>query len=196
MTITSLDELFEHELKDLYDAEKKLTRALPKVAKGAGSEELRAAIEAHLEATKTQVGRLEAIFKLRDIKPQAKTCAGMKGLIEEADELIEAKAGPGYGDLAIIGGARRVEHYEIAAYSSLQSIAESLGDGEAVSLIQETLREEEEADRKLAEIADSILEELRDEAEEETGEEIEEEDEEEFEPISKDERVPAGGRKR
>ena len=201
MEITTLDALFEHELKDIYDAEKRLTKALPRMAKKAGTEELRGLFEEHLQVTNQQIQRLEQIFELIEIKPKAKTCAGMKGLVEEGEEILSAEMEGDLKDLAIAGAARKVENYEITAYRNLQAMAELLGDQEVQDLIDETLREEEEAEQRLTAICDQLLQsasgEEEDEEEsidEEDDEELAMDDEDEDEEVTEDEPVPAGPR--
>src|SRR5690242_3009987 len=157
MKIDTLSTLFQEELKDIYDAEKRLVRALPKMAKGVTSPELREALEEHLEVTKNQVQRLEQVFELMGIAAKAKPCAGMKGLIEEGEETLSQDASEGLMDLAVIGAAQRVEHYEMAAYGTARTFAEQLGMQEAVGLLEETLNEEKEADEKLTQISESLL---------------------------------------
>lgn len=175
MAIETLEELFLEEIRDLYDAEKQLVKALPKMAKAASSDELRSAFEEHLEQTKGQVERLEQIFGLMDEKPKGKTCKAMKGLIEEGNETASEEATDPLGDLGMIGAAQRVEHYEIAAYGTARTMAEQIGMAEAVSLLEQTLNEEEETDKKLTSIAETLYE----DAKELGGEEVEEEEEEE-----------------
>lgn len=177
MNLNTINALFENELKDVYDAEKRLTKALPKLAKAVASDELRTAFEEHLEVTKGQVSRLEQIFQILERKPQAKACPGMKGLIEEADEILASKGEDQFTDLAIIGAARKVEHYEMMAYTTLRSLAEQIGDEQMQNLLDETMREEEEADEKLAQICEQLMEAIgdnEDEEEEVTEEEAEE----------------------
>jgi ferritin-like metal-binding protein YciE len=151
-----LHELFLDELADIYNAEKQLTKALPKLAKAAQSEELRAAIEAHLHETEEQAQRLEQIAEGLDEKLKSKTCAAMAGLIEEASELLQEQKGKSSMDAAIIAAAQKVEHYEIATYGTLRSWAEQMGHGEAVELLDATLDEESAADEKLTDIAESL----------------------------------------
>lgn len=158
MKIETLNDLFVENLKDIYDAEKRLVRALPKMAKAASSEELRSAIEEHLEVTKGQVERLEQVFETAGVAAKSKPCAGIKGLIEEGEEVIGQDATDELMDAAIIGAAQRVEHYEIAAYGTARALAEKLGNDEAVSLLEETLNEEKEADAKLTEVAEQLME--------------------------------------
>jgi ferritin-like metal-binding protein YciE len=155
--IDTLNALLEAELKDLYDAEKRLVKAIPKMAKGATSEELRDALQEHLEVTKGHVQRLEQAFELLQRPAKAKTCAGMKGLIEEGEEVMSEDATDELMDAAIIGAAQRVEHYEMAAYGTARTFAERLGNQKVASLLQETLDEEKEADEKLTEISEQLL---------------------------------------
>lgn len=173
MTMDTVETLLEKELKDIYDAEKRLTKNLPKMAKAAHSPELREAIQEHLEVTKNQVARLEQAFRAMDVKAQAKTCAGMKGILEEGEETLGMKAEDKVADLALIGAARKVEHYEIAAYTSLIGMAESMEMSEVEQLLRENLEEEEEADSKLSELAEQMLE-----AEDSSAEDEDEEEEE------------------
>ena len=178
MTIESLDQLLLDQMQDVYDAEKQLVKALPKMAKAASSEDLREAIREHLEATRGHVERLEKAFENLGTKAQSKTCAGMKGLIEESEEVIGQDASGEMKDLAIIAAAQRVEHYEIAAYGVIRTLAERLDNEEVAELFQETLGEEEAADERLTEVAEMLMEGVSQEEameEEEEGAEIEEE---------------------
>jgi ferritin-like metal-binding protein YciE len=151
-----LKELYIDELKDLYSAENQLVKALPKMAKAASSQELRQGFEKHLEQTKGQVQRLEKIFQTLGESPKGKTCKGMQGLIEEGSEATEEGYEGSVMDAALIGAAQRVEHYEIAGYGTVRSMAETLGEDDQVSLLKETLEEEKETDEKLAELAEQI----------------------------------------
>lgn len=160
MKIDSLETLLQEELKDIYDAEKRLVKAIPKMAKAATSGELRAALEEHLEVTKGQVQRLEEVFDLLGTPAKAKPCAGMKGLIEESDEVMAHDATESIMDCAIIGAAQRVEHYEMAAYGTVRTLAERLGNNQVADLLEETLNEEKEADLKLTEVAEQLYEEM------------------------------------
>ena len=156
MAAENLHELFVDELKDIYDAEKQLTKALPKLAKAAESEELRAAFEEHLEITRMQVNRLEEVFKSLGMAARGKTCEGMKGLIEEGQEMMqELEQGPTL-DAALIASAQKVEHYEIASYGTLATFAEIMGHQDAKDLLGQTLDEEKEADEKLTQVAGQI----------------------------------------
>jgi ferritin-like metal-binding protein YciE len=151
-----LHELFLDELADLYNAEKQLTKALPKMIKAAQSDELRTAIEEHLEETEGHVTRLERVAKSLDENLKRKTCAAMEGLIEEASEILQEQKGKSSLDAAIIAAAQKVEHYEIASYGTVRAWAEQMGHNEAVNLLKETLDEESAADEKLTEIAESL----------------------------------------
>jgi ferritin-like metal-binding protein YciE len=156
MSLKNLDDLFMDVLKDTLDAERQITKALPKMAKAVESEELRAAFEEHLSVTETQIERLETIFKSMDKAARGKHCPGMEGLLKEGSELIE-KEEPGPAlDAALIGAAQKVEHYEIAAYGTLATYAKMLEMEEALGLLTETLAEEKETDEKLTEIASEI----------------------------------------
>jgi ferritin-like metal-binding protein YciE len=162
--LNTLEEVLIDHLRDLYDAEKNLVRALPKMAKAADSEELADAIRNHLEETKQHVTRLEQVFETFEEKPRAKACKAMRGLIEEGGEA--ASDDGTLSDLAIIAAAQKVEHYEIAAYGTAKSWAEKLGNQEAVKLLDETLKEEKAADSKLTEVSGSVLENAGQEEEE------------------------------
>ena len=163
--MSDLRETFIEELKDLYDAEKQILKALPKMAKAAEHEELKEAFETHLEETQGQVERLEKVFQLFDETAKGKKCKAMEGLVEEGKDLIDEEE----GDAALICAAQKIEHYEIASYGSLISWARLLGEDEAADLLEETLGEEEQADEKLTDVAESTIN-----AEESEGEEEEE----------------------
>jgi ferritin-like metal-binding protein YciE len=167
MKIDSLETLLQSELMDIYDAEKRLVRALPKIAKSATSEELRDAVQEHLEVTKGHVQRLEQVFKLFGFPVKARPCAGMKGLIEEGEEAMNDDAEGALIDQALIGAAQRVEHYEMAAYGTARTMAEQLGNSEAASLLEETLNEEKDADAKLTEVAEQLFQQMGAESTEE-----------------------------
>ena len=169
MKIVTLETLLQSELMDIYDAEKRLVKALPKIAKAASSDELRNAIEEHLEETKGQVQRLEQVFGLFEFPVKAKPCLGMKGLIEEGEEITNSMDEGPLLDAAIIGAAQRVEHYEMAAYGTARALAEQLDNTEAAGLLEETLDEEKQADAKLTEVAEQLLQEMS--APEESGNE-------------------------
>jgi ferritin-like metal-binding protein YciE len=152
-----LRDLFEDELKDIYWAEKALTKALPKMAKNATSEELVSAINDHLEVTKGHVERLEESFKILGKAARAKKCEAMEGLVKEAEGIMEDTEEGVVRDAGIISAAQKVEHYEIASYGTLCAFAKTLGEDEVVSLLQQTLNEEKEADQTLTEIAESSI---------------------------------------
>lgn len=156
MTNDSFKKLYVDELKDLYSAESQLLKALPKMAAAASAPQLRQGFELHLEQTKGQVQRLETIFKSLDESPKGKKCVGMEGLIKEGSEVIEGDFEGAVADAALIGAARRVEHYEMAAYSAVSEFAKVLGETKHASLLEETLEEEEATDSKLAQLAEKI----------------------------------------
>jgi ferritin-like metal-binding protein YciE len=153
----SLDDLFINMLKDIYYAEKQILKALPRMAKKADSEELRAAFEQHLGETEGQVERLEQVFALCDVKASGKTCPAIKGILEEGQEVMKEAQDPDVLDAGMIADAQAVEHYEIARYGTLIAWANQLGMKEAVPLLQQTLDQEYNADRTLTEIAEGSL---------------------------------------
>lgn len=165
-----LRELFEDELKDIYWAEKALSKALPKMAKNATSGELADAINNHLEETKGHVQRLEQVFELLGKKAQAKKCEAMEGLLKEGEEIIEETTEGPVRDAGIISAGQKVEHYEIASYGTLVAFATLLGEDEAAALLNETLEEEKAADAKLTEVAESAVNLEANEADEEGDE--------------------------
>lgn len=154
---SGLRELFVNELKDIYWAEKALTKALPKMAKKATSEELVQAIQDHLAVTETHVERLEKVFDAIGEKAASKKCDAMDGLITEAEGIMEETEEGVVRDAGIISAAQKVEHYEIASYGTLVSFATTLGESEAAELLEQTLNEEKEADQTLTEIAESAI---------------------------------------
>jgi ferritin-like metal-binding protein YciE len=156
MSLSDLEELFVHHVRDTFDAEKQILKALPKMIKGANSPELQAAFEKHLEETKVHVERLEQIFELLEKPARGKKCAGMAGLVEEGAELLEEKAEPATLDAGLIAAAQKVEHYEIAAYGTMATYADMLGIKDAAKLLKQTLAEEEKTDKALTELAMSI----------------------------------------
>jgi len=153
MKLDTLESLLVKELKDLLSAEKQLVKALPKMAKGATSEPLRAAIEEHLEQTKGQVDRLEKVFGILGKAPRAEHCKAMEALIEEGAELLEEEGDPAVKDAALIAAAQKVEHYEISGYGTARTLAELLGLDKAVKLLRQTLDEEKETDENLTQLA-------------------------------------------
>jgi ferritin-like metal-binding protein YciE len=152
----ALRELYIDELRDIYNAETQLVKALPKMAKAATNEQLRSGFEEHLEQTRGHVSRLDQIFEELDEKPTGKKCAGMEGLVKEGGEMISEDFEPEVKDAGLIGAAQRVEHYEIAAYGTVRAFAELLGDSRAVDLLSQTLEEEKETDKKLTQLASEI----------------------------------------
>jgi ferritin-like metal-binding protein YciE len=171
--INSLRELYVDQLRDLYDAENQLIKALPKMAKGATSDELREGIEEHLEQTRNQAQRLEQIFERLGEKPKGEKCKGMEGVIKEGSETLEKDMDDDTKDAAIIAAAQRVEHYEIAGYGTARTYANLLGESEAAELLEETLEEEKETDQKLTQLAEEINVEAAEGADEEESEQEE-----------------------
>ena len=166
MANEGLRDLYIDELKDLYNAENQLVKALPKMAKAASSDELKQGFEEHLEQTRDHVQRLEKIFKSLKESPKGKKCAGMEGLVKEGSEVMEEDFEGALMDAALIGAAQRVEHYEIAAYGTASEFAKILGESEHVALLEETLQEEKETDEKLTELAKEINPQANEEAQE------------------------------
>jgi len=152
-----LDELFHDTLKDIYYAEKKILSALPKMAKAAQNEDLRAAFEKHKTETEGQIDRLEQVFELIEEKPQGKKCAAIEGILEEGQEIIKEYKGSPALDAGLVSAAQAVEHYEIARYGTLRTWAEELGLNQAMKLLQQTLDQEEATDQALTQIAESVV---------------------------------------
>jgi len=167
MKANSLQDLYLEQLRDLYDAEHQIIKALPKLIDAAQSERLKDALTEHLDVTKEQASRIEQIFDTRGEKPRAERCKGMQGIIQEGDDLIGGIKDPNVRDAAIIASAQRVEHYEMAGYGTARNYADLLDENEASQLLQETLDEEKEADETLTDLS----EEINVEAEEEGGSE-------------------------
>jgi ferritin-like metal-binding protein YciE len=155
-SIDSLKELLIDELKDLYSAELQLVKALPKMAKAASNQDLKEGFTEHLEQTKGHVQRLEEVFGLLGEKARAKTCKAMEGLIEEGSEAIELDGPAAVRDACLIGAAQRVEHYEIAAYGTVRAFATAVGEEQIANLLEETLNEEAETDKKLTSLSEGI----------------------------------------
>jgi ferritin-like metal-binding protein YciE len=153
----SLNDLFVNQIEDLYDAENRLTNALPKMAEAAHSTQLKRAFESHLTETQGHVARLEQIFREISVDPKRETCQAMKGLIAEGEEMIKATGDSDVKDAALIAAAQRVEHYEMSGYGSARAFARRLGLTQAASLLQQTLEEEKAADEKLNTIAESSV---------------------------------------
>jgi ferritin-like metal-binding protein YciE len=155
LKLDSLRDLLIEELRDLYNAENQLVDALPKMAKAAGSSELRSAFTHHLEQTRQHVSRLDQIFDHIGVNSSGETCEAMKGLIKEGETLINAHGDPNVRDAGLVGAAQRVEHYEIAGYGTARSLARRLGQTQVAETLQQTLTEEAEADKTLTSIAES-----------------------------------------
>ena len=175
---TTLHDAFIEELRDCYDAERQLTKALPKLAKAASSPELRQAFESHLEETKGQIERLESVFQSLDEKVRGKHCEGIAGIIEEGSSIMKEDFDESTMDACLIAAGQRAEHYEIAAYGTLVAWARAMGHDEAADTLQETLEEEKAADEKLSSLAESGINQEAAEAAHPDGEEEEEEQEE------------------
>ncbi len=156
MAIRTFEDLLVDEIKDLYDAEHQLTKALPKMAKAASSPNLKSAFESHLKETEGHIRRLEQVFDGLGKKPTRKTCAAMKGLVEEGSQVIEEEMDPDVKDAALIGAAQRVEHYEMAGYGTVRTFAHLLGHHDLEAILQSTLDEEGEADHNLTDLASKL----------------------------------------
>jgi len=156
MELSTLQDLFIDHLKDLKDAENQLTKALPKMAKAASSPQLKSAFEEHLEQTKMHLQRAEQILEEVTGNTRGKKCRAMEGLIEEGAELMKEKADPEVMDAGLIAAAQKVEHYEIASYGTVRTYAQLLGQGKIAQMLQQTLNEEGQTDKKLTQIAESI----------------------------------------
>lgn len=153
MPVKSLQDLFVEELRDIYYAEKQITKALPKMAKAASHPQLKQAFELHLEQTRGQIERLDQVFETLDLAKRGKKCEAMEGLLEEARATMEEVEDATVLDVGMIINAQKVEHYEIAGYGSLVALAKQLGHGEVATLLETTLTEEKETDQKLTEVA-------------------------------------------
>jgi ferritin-like metal-binding protein YciE len=169
-TLDSLQELMEEELKDIYDAEKQLTKALPKMVKKATAQELKAAFQGHLRQTEQHVQRIERIFKELDMPARGKKCEGMKHLLAEGDEMIGEAEDNDTRDAVMIAAAQKVEHYEIASYGTVRTWATLLGKNNVAAVLEETLEEEKETDQQLTAIAESFVNEAAVNSEEEEEE--------------------------
>jgi ferritin-like metal-binding protein YciE len=154
MRLDSLQDLFVEQLQDLYDAEQRITEALPKMADAAHNGSLKSAFQQHLRETQNQIKRLEQVFQMVGQGAKAKTCEAMKGLVSEGSEIVSANGDPDVKDAALIAAAQRVEHYEIAAYGTARTFAQRLGKQEAARLLQQTLDEEGATDKKLTALAE------------------------------------------
>jgi ferritin-like metal-binding protein YciE len=156
MSVESIEELFIDELKDLYSAEKQITKSLPKMAKASSSPELKAAFESHLQETLGQIQRLEKAFEILGKSAKGKLCHGMKGVLEEGAEVLEETEKGSVRDAALISAAQRVEHYEMAGYGCVREYAKILGQKDIATLLDETLAEEKAADKKLGLISKQV----------------------------------------
>jgi ferritin-like metal-binding protein YciE len=154
LKLESVQDLFLAELRDLYDAENQLLKALPKMVEAATAPSLKMAFNQHLQETKGHVGRLDRAFRELQVKPSGETCEAMKGLVKEGEEFIQAKGEPMVRDAGLIGAAQRVEHYEMAGYGTARTLAKRLGFHEIATILQETLEEESQADKKFTEVAE------------------------------------------
>ena len=157
MELKTLNDLFVHQLKDLYGAEQQLLKAMPKMLAKITAKELQQAFTKHMEETQNQVKRLEQVFQSLGIKPEAEKCKAMEGLLKEAEEFLGYDADKAVMDAGIIASAQRVEHYEIAGYGTACTYAKFLGHSEALNLLQETLSEEKKTDEKLSYIAETSI---------------------------------------
>jgi len=156
MSVGSIEELFIDELKDLYSAEHQITKTLPKLVKAATTLELKKAFENHLKETEGQIERLDRVFEILGKSPRGKTCAGMKGVLEEGAEMLKETEEGSIRDFALISAAQRVEHYEMAGYGSVREYAKLLGQNEIAKLLEKTLEEEKAADSKLGQVARQV----------------------------------------
>jgi ferritin-like metal-binding protein YciE len=150
----TLEDLFLEQIEDLYDAEQRIIRALPKMIEAARDPDLKRALDKHLAETRQQVDRLDTIFRSLNKTPKRETCEAMKGLLREGEEMVSAKGNPEVRDAAIIAAAQRVEHYEMAGYGTARSLAQHLGHQQAAQLLQATLQEEKHADQVLTQVAE------------------------------------------
>lgn len=167
----ALQKLLQDELEDIYDAEHQLVKALPKMIEKSSSPELQRALKQHLTVTQNQITRLEQVFKTLGEKAKRKPCKGMAGIVSEGSEMLEENLEESTKDAAIISAAQKVEHYEIASYGTVRTLAQTLGNNEVAELLEETLDEEKEADQRLTQIAESSINSEAASEEEEGGEE-------------------------
>jgi ferritin-like metal-binding protein YciE len=156
MKLENLQQLFIKELRDLYDAENQITDALPKLIDAAQHSNLKNALQQHLSVTQQQIARLDRIFEMLNEKPTGESCKGMKGLLKEGDDIVSQGGDPSTVDAGIISAAQRVEHYEMAGYGTVRTYAELLGQNEMARLLEQTMKEEQEADKTLSEIARTV----------------------------------------
>ena len=181
----TLEDLFEDGLRDIYYAEKAILKSLPKMAKKAGHEELKEAFNEHVQMTNKQVQRLEQVFQMIGVKPRAKKCPAMDGLVAEAEEIMKEAEDEDVRDAGMLGCAQSVEHYEISRYGTLKAWAQRLGMDEAVQLLDETLQEEKETDSKLTMLAEQAINEEAKSKEAEEDEDEDQDQEDEDEPASR-----------
>ena len=153
----NLNDLFVHELKDLYDAENRITEALPKMAEAASSPALKSAFNEHLRQTENQISRLEQVFQRIGTEPKRETCVAIKGIIAEGEQMVSAQGDSTVRDAGLIAAAQRVEHYEIAGYGTVRTLARQLGMADVAQILQTTLDEEGDTDKKLTQIAESAV---------------------------------------
>ncbi len=186
--IDSLESLFQDELKDIYDAEKQITKALPKMIKKAGADELRTAFEDHLQQTEQQIERLEEVFEQLGMPARGKKCIGMQNLLKEGAEMMAEAEDDDTRDALMIAAAQKVEHYEIATYGTLRVWANLLGHADSAALFEETLDEEKETDQRLTAIAESFVNQAAADTDD-----AEDEEDEEAEPVARPQRMPARG---
>ncbi len=189
MAITTANDLFLSELKDIYSAEKQAVRVYPRLAKSISSLQLKDALQVHLEETKKQIERLDRVFEILEKRSGGKTCEGMKGLIEEGMEMVEEVDKGPVLDAALIAAAQRMEHYEIAAYGTVAAFVKEIGEKEIVQLLTETLEEEKATDKKLTQVSRAVNKESLAEGEEEGDEAEEGEEEDDVEVMEDDEEV-------
>jgi ferritin-like metal-binding protein YciE len=156
MQVQTLRDLYVDELRDLYNAENQVVKALPKMSQAASIPELKQAFDMHLQQTQQQIQRLDRIFNKLGESPSGTVCKGMKGIIDEGEELMNESSGALVCDAGLISSAQRVEHYEIAGYGTVRTYAQELGDQEAADLLQQTLDEEAQADKRLSQIAERV----------------------------------------
>jgi len=154
-TFNTLDDLLIEQLQDLYDAEQRLLNALPKMESAATHQQLKAALREHLGQTQGHVGRLERVFSMLNCSNERETCEAMKGLIREGEEIIDSSGDDAVRDAALIAAAQKVEHYEIASYGTLRTLAQTLGRHDVAQILAQTLEEEKQADQRLTQIAES-----------------------------------------
>ena len=157
MALNSMQDLMVHKLQDIYDAENQALKAYPQIVSAVSSNELKQALQQHMEETQGQVKRLEQIFKQIGEKPGGETCKGMQGLIQEGQKIIKEGGAPEVLDAAIIGAAQAMEHYEIAGYGTARTLAQQAGMREAVQLLEQTLQEEKRTDERLTQVAESSV---------------------------------------